>query len=81
MIPATDIAKGIGQPMGTAMVVLGAFAAATGFVGQGSLAEAMRHLLPPHRCHLADGNERCLEAGAEFVRAGGHAAAQLGAWG
>lgn len=80
MVPATDIAKGIGQPMGTAMVVLGAFATATGLVGTPSLADAMRHLLPPHRRHLAEGNQRCLEAGAEFVRADGHADPHLGAW-
>jgi Pyruvate/2-oxoacid:ferredoxin oxidoreductase gamma subunit len=72
MVPATDIAKGIGQAMGAAMVVLGAFASATGLVAPPSLAEAMRRLLPPHRRHLAEGNQRCIEAGAEFVRAGAH---------
>jgi len=80
MVPATDIAKGIGQPMGTSMVVLGAFATATGLVATSSLAEAMLYLLPPHRHHLAEGNQRCLEAGAEFVRADGHADPHLGAW-
>ena len=80
MVPATDIAKGIGQPMGTSMVVLGAFATATGLVATSSLAEAMLYLLPPHRRHLAEGNQRCLEAGAEFVRADGHADPHLGAW-
>jgi Pyruvate/2-oxoacid:ferredoxin oxidoreductase gamma subunit len=83
MVPATDIAKRIGQPMGTAMVILGAFATVTGLVATTSLAEAMRHLLPPHRRHLAEGNERCLAAGAEFFGAAGHADvhdARLGAW-
>ncbi len=73
LVPATDIAKGMGQAMGAAMVVLGAFAAATGLVASASLAEAMRHLLPPHRRHLAEGNQRCIEAGAEFARAGAQA--------
>jgi Pyruvate/2-oxoacid:ferredoxin oxidoreductase gamma subunit len=84
MVPATDIAKGIGQPMGGAMVVLGAFATTTGLVASNSLTEAMRHLLPPHRRHLADGNQRCIEAGVEFARAGGHAdgaGARTAAWG
>ena len=80
LVPATDIAKRIGQPMGASMALLGAFAAATGLVETSSLADAMRHLLPPHRCHLAEGNQRCLDAGAEFVRADGQVGSHLGAW-
>ena len=80
LVPATDIAKRIGQPMGTSMVLLGAFAAATGLVETSSLADAMRHLLPPHRRHLAEGNQRCLDAGAEFARTDGQVGSHLGAW-
>jgi len=80
LVPATDIAKRIGQPMGASMALLGAFAAATGLVETSSLADAMRHLLPPHRRHLAEGNQRCLDAGADFARADGQVGSHLGAW-
>jgi 2-oxoglutarate ferredoxin oxidoreductase subunit gamma len=81
LVPATDIAKGLGQPMGATMVTLGAFAAATGLVEAASLAAAMRDVLPPHRRHLADGNARCLDAGAAFVRDAEGPGDEVRAWG
>ena len=68
LVPATDIAKQLAQPMGTTMVALGAFVAATEIVTMSALGEAMRHVLPAHRRHLIDGNARCLDAGAQYVR-------------
>jgi 2-oxoglutarate ferredoxin oxidoreductase subunit gamma len=79
-VPATDLAKELGEPLGAGMVGLGALAAATGLVALDTLAAAMRDVLPPHRRHLIDGNVRCLAAGSEHVRARGLAAPALRAW-
>jgi 2-oxoglutarate ferredoxin oxidoreductase subunit gamma len=67
-VPATDLAKEAGQPMGASLVALGAFAAATGVVAVESLKAALGAVLPPHRRKLVDENRRCLDLGAERVR-------------
>jgi Pyruvate/2-oxoacid:ferredoxin oxidoreductase gamma subunit len=66
-VPATALAKEIGQPMGASMVALGALAAATGVVAVGSLTAALDVVLPAHRRALIDGNRRCLARGAAYV--------------
>src|SRR5262249_23597098 len=66
-VPATDLAKKAGQPIGASMMALGALGAGTGLVGVGSLKDAVGDVLPPHRRKLADANQRCLDLGAEFV--------------
>jgi 2-oxoglutarate ferredoxin oxidoreductase subunit gamma len=63
-VPATELAKQVGQAMGAGMVLLGAFAAATGLVTLDSLQAALDDVLPSHRRALADANRRCLEIGA-----------------
>lgn len=66
-VPATDLAKEMGQVMGASMVALGAFAAATGIVALDSLHAALADVLPPHRQKLIETNRACLTAGAEHV--------------
>jgi Pyruvate/2-oxoacid:ferredoxin oxidoreductase gamma subunit len=66
-VPATDLAKEIGQPLGASMIALGALAAATGLVGVGSLGAALADVLPPHRRQHAEANRRCVVRGAGHV--------------
>jgi Pyruvate/2-oxoacid:ferredoxin oxidoreductase gamma subunit len=66
-VPASDLAKEMGQVMGASMIALGAFAAATGIVALDSLHAALADVLPPHRRKLIDTNRACLTAGAEHV--------------
>jgi 2-oxoglutarate ferredoxin oxidoreductase subunit gamma len=77
-VPATEIAKEMGQVMGAAMVALGAFVGATGLVEARSLGSALEEVLPPHRRKLAAANQLCLERGAEYVAA--HPGEGLRAW-
>lgn len=66
-IPATDIAKEMGNVMGASMIALGAFVAATGIVALESLRGALDRVLPPHRKTLIDANRVCLDRGAAYV--------------
>ena len=66
-VPATELAKMMGQPLGASMIALGALAAATGVVGVSSLAEALTTVLPPHRQKHIAANRACLERGATWV--------------
>ncbi len=66
-LPAAQIAAAEGNPVGAGMVVLGAFAAATGIVSHDALVAAMRESLPPHRQHHAEANARSLAAGAAYA--------------
>lgn len=68
-VPATDLAKEMGQPLGASMIALGAFVRATGLVQPDALARALDVVLPPHRRKHAAANLRCLERGAEAVTA------------
>jgi 2-oxoglutarate ferredoxin oxidoreductase subunit gamma len=78
-VPATEMAKAMGQVMGASMIALGAFAAATGIVAVESLHEALGEVLPPHRRKLIDANKVCLGQGAAY--AAEHAApAGVRAW-
>jgi Pyruvate/2-oxoacid:ferredoxin oxidoreductase gamma subunit len=73
-VPATELAKEMGQPLGASMIALGALAGATGLVGVGSLTAALGDVLPPHRRKHVEANARCVERGAAFVGAAGAAA-------
>lgn len=66
-IPATELAKEMGNVMGASMVALGALAGATGIVAVESLEAALGEVLPPHRRTLIDANRLCLRRGAEWV--------------
>jgi Pyruvate/2-oxoacid:ferredoxin oxidoreductase gamma subunit len=66
-VPATDLAKEMGQPLGASMIGLGALAAAGRVVELGSLVEALATVLPPHRQKHIAANRACLERGAAWV--------------
>jgi Pyruvate/2-oxoacid:ferredoxin oxidoreductase gamma subunit len=70
-VPATDLAKEMGQPLGASMIGLGALAAASRVVELGSLVDALAAVLPPHRQKHVAANRACLERGAAWVAASG----------
>jgi len=69
-IAATDIATGLGNPLGGSMVMVGAYAALTGLVGLDALIEGMRQSVPPYRTQHIAANERALCTGWESVTPG-----------
>jgi Pyruvate/2-oxoacid:ferredoxin oxidoreductase gamma subunit len=66
-VPANDIALSLGSPMAAAMVMVGAYAGATGLVGLESLSVASRTSLPSYRTQHAALNDRALRAGFDCV--------------
>jgi len=66
-VPAGALAKAAGQPMAAGMVLLGAFAAATGLVAVATLEAALADVLPPHRRAHVDANRHALGVGADAV--------------
>lgn len=66
-LPATEIAAGIGNPMGGTMVMAGALSALTGLVSLDALIEGMRESIPSYRSQHIESNERALRAGFEVA--------------
>ena len=66
-VPAHDIALTLGSAMAASMVMVGAYAAATGLVGLASLSAASRASLPSYRTQHAALNDEALRAGFESV--------------
>ena len=62
-VPANDIALTLGSAMAASMVMIGAYAAATGLVGLASLSAASRASLPSYRTQHAALNDEALRAG------------------
>ena len=77
-LPATEIAAGIGNPMGGTMVMAGALSALTGLVSLDALVEGMRESIPSYRSQHIASNERALRAGADAAPL--DAGAPLAAW-
>lgn len=69
VIPATQAAIGIGNPMVMGFVLLSAFNTLAGLVRTDSLVAAMRQVVPSHRKQHVEFNERAILAGAELARA------------
>jgi Pyruvate/2-oxoacid:ferredoxin oxidoreductase gamma subunit len=69
-VPASDIAIDTGNPMAVSMVLVGAYASATGLVSLVSLADAVRQALPTYRAQHIDLSLAALNAGAAAVVAG-----------
>jgi Pyruvate/2-oxoacid:ferredoxin oxidoreductase gamma subunit len=66
-VPATDLAMEVGNVMAATMVMVGAYAAATGLVAVESLTEAVADALPPYRSQHRILNEKATRAGAAAV--------------
>ena len=62
-LAATQIAREADAPKAAALVLLGAFAQATGIVSSGALAEALVESLPSYRQQSLESNRRALLAG------------------
>lgn len=62
-LPATELAAGVGNPMGGTMVMAGALSALTGLVSLDSLIEGMHESIPSYRRQHIESNERALRAG------------------
>ena len=68
-VNATTLARQADAPNAAALVLLAAFAKATGIVSQASLAEALASSLPAYRSQFLESNRRALAAGADAVAA------------
>ena len=66
-IPATKLAREADAPKAAALVLLGAFAHATGVVSSDSLDAALAESLPSYRQQFLDANRRALAAGHAAV--------------
>jgi Pyruvate/2-oxoacid:ferredoxin oxidoreductase gamma subunit len=66
-VPASDIAIDTGNPMAVSMVLVGAYAGATGLVSLASLADAVGQALPSYRAKHIDLSVAALNAGAAAV--------------
>jgi len=68
-VPATEIAGTVGSVMTASMVMVGAYAAATGLVTLDGLVAAVGEVLPEYRRQHRELNERALRLGADHVPA------------
>jgi Pyruvate/2-oxoacid:ferredoxin oxidoreductase gamma subunit len=69
-ISATKLAREADAPKAAALVLLGAFARATGIVSAEALDAALAESLPPYRRESLEANRRALAAGHAAVAAG-----------
>lgn len=69
-VPALELAKEVGDDRVANMVMLGAVVAATGVARLETAKAALEKILPARRRHLIEVNQRALERGAAFTRAG-----------
>ena len=67
-IPCDRIANGLGNPRVANMVMLGAYAAATGAIQKQTLEELIRHMFSGPKAHLIDLNLQALQAGMDCVQ-------------
>jgi 2-oxoglutarate ferredoxin oxidoreductase subunit gamma len=67
-IEATRIAREADAPKAAALVLLGAFASATGLVGREAIDEALAEALPPYRHQFLEANRRALHSGADAAQ-------------
>jgi Pyruvate/2-oxoacid:ferredoxin oxidoreductase gamma subunit len=66
-VPATEVAADLGNALGGAMVMAGAYCAITGLVGIDALVAAMRASIPPYRTQHIETNERSIRAGWKLL--------------
>jgi Pyruvate/2-oxoacid:ferredoxin oxidoreductase gamma subunit len=73
-IGATELAAELDNPLGGAMVMVGAYGALTGLVSLDALLEGMRDSVPSYRRQHVAANERTIRAGWDAVPADTHPA-------
>ena len=73
-VGATELATELGNPLGGAMAMVGAYGALTALVSIDALVEAMCASVPSYRQQHVAANARTIRAGWESVSAGAHAA-------
>ncbi len=79
-VRATELASEAGNPLGGAMVMIGAYCALTGLVGIDALVDAMRSSIPSYRRQHVEANERVLRLGFDAVERDVHPAwSEIGA--
>jgi len=66
-IRATEMAAEADNPLGGAMVMIGAYCALTGLVHVDALVEAMRASIPPYRQQHIEANERVIRLGHDLI--------------
>lgn len=69
-VPATDLALDAGNVQAASMVMIGAYARATGLVSLGSVIDAVERSLPSYRAQHRDLNVTALEVGHDSVALG-----------
>lgn len=67
MIPATEMAVGMGKKQVANMILLGAFLERRPIVSITNVLQALREVLPERHHHLIPLNEEALHAGAQFA--------------
>lgn len=73
-VAATDVAVTVGNVMAASLVMAGAFAAATAFVGLDAMRTALDESIPPYRRQHIPMNDAAMEAGYASVPYGTHPA-------
>jgi Pyruvate/2-oxoacid:ferredoxin oxidoreductase gamma subunit len=73
-VPATDLAVDVGNIMTASLVMVGAFASATGIVGIEALRHGLEESIPPYRRQHIPLNLAALEVGLAAVPPGTHPA-------
>ncbi|RVU97601.1 2-oxoacid:ferredoxin oxidoreductase subunit gamma [Coriobacteriales bacterium OH1046] len=68
-VPATQMAADRGMHDLANMVLLGTVLRETGCVGEETIDEALRHVIPARKAHLFDANKAAIEAGKGYVSA------------
>ena len=66
-VPATQMANDMGMAGLANMILLGAVLAKTGCVDDGTVDEALHHVIPARKANLFDANKACIEAGKAYV--------------
>ena len=66
-VPATELANQMGNSRGANLVALGAFIEATHIVKPGSVIQALKQVLPPHRLDTLPLNTKSFDAGRNWV--------------
>jgi Pyruvate/2-oxoacid:ferredoxin oxidoreductase gamma subunit len=73
-IGATELAAEAGNPLGGAMVMIGAYSALTGLVGVDAVVAAMRASIPPYRQQHIEANEAVIRLGFASAERDAHPA-------